>query len=154
MRLEGLKELIAQVAALGRLEQITAALKAGGAHIAGKLRQYPPQRRGPQPFKTDKQRRYFFYAKAKGLIGVPYQRGSSPGSRNLKQLWTVEAESATRVVVGNNTPYGPYVQDRDRQSRYHRETGWLTTQGVAASETPAVSEYVLLYAQQAISQGA
>lgn len=154
MQLEGLKELITKVIALGQLERITAALKAGGAHLVSKLRNYPAQQRRPQPFKSDKQRRYFFYALRKGLIGVPYQRGSSPGSRNLKQLWTVEAESPTRVVVGNNAPYGPYVQDRERQSRYHQQTGWPTAQGVAASETPVVSDYVLLYAQQAISQGA
>lgn len=47
-----------------------------GRMIAARKRitKYPPPFRGSQPFVSDKQRRFFFYALHAGIIRVPYQR--------------------------------------------------------------------------------
>src|SRR5688572_17480636 len=125
IRIEGLEKLLAKVKSLGELKPVKAKIKLAGAHLAGKLKQYPPVRRGPQPFKTQKQRRFFFYAIDAGKIQVPYQRGQSPGSRNLKQSWTVDTyNSGFTAQVGTNAPYARLVQSAPDQAHYHQVTGW------------------------------
>jgi hypothetical protein len=63
----------------------------------------------------------------------------------LGRLWA----SGARVVegsginlvgrVGNRAPYGPYVQDPDRQAAWHRGR-WRTTDQVKEDGAPAVGE--------------
>src|SRR3990167_2905281 len=100
LTLHGDEELLAKLKTLKQLRGLRGALLAGGAHVAGKMKEYPAARHGPQPFKTEKQRRYVFWAMARGIIQIPYRRGQSPGSRNLKQQGSVPAVSDSRVGVG------------------------------------------------------
>jgi hypothetical protein len=110
------------------------------AHVQNKIANYPPSPGGrPQPFKTEKQRRYFFWALRNGKITVPYKRGGTLGRK-----WTTEVSADGRTGrVGNNTPYARVVQDEgyEKYSHYHKETGWPTIQGVARSEERAVKGY-------------
>ena len=143
IHIEGIEPLLKKIKSLQELRPVAGAIRAGAAHLKGKLQIYPPERHGPQPFKTEKQRRYFFYAKGKGLIQVPYRRGQSPGSQNLKQTWTVSTTHAGLTAeIGTNAPYARPVQDRAEQSAYHRQTGWPTVQDVAEQEGPFVTQYV------------
>jgi hypothetical protein len=152
IRIEGRAELLAKLTRLDQLEFVQGALLQGGAHLAGKLKEYPPQSHRPQGFRSDQQRRGFFYHLRHGHIEVPYQRGSSPGSKNLKQLWTVARTGTLRIEIGNLTPYGPLVQDRDAQTAYHRETGWKTAQDVAEQEESVVLDYVDEALKQAVEK--
>ena len=59
---------------IGDKKSRTRALTAAAVVVENQVRTYPPVRKKKQPFKTDKQRRYFFYALKRGLIKVPYRR--------------------------------------------------------------------------------
>lgn len=90
------------------------------------FRANPPQTHAPQPFVSDKQRRYFFAALRKGKIQVPYIRTGA-----INALWevTTMANGNTKVrstrkgakwVIGENT----------EQSRYHAGN-WPSVNDVA-----------------------
>lgn len=159
LRIEGMDALLAKIATLQQLRMVEAGLLAGGAHMKTQMQKYPTQRAMTRasiygsPFKSDKQRRFFFYALAKGMIQVPYRRGQSPGSRNLKQGWTVRSfNGGLSVEIGNAAPYGPLVQGQGRQSLYHKAAGWQTDEEVMDREGPAVIEYVRDEITRAISE--
>lgn len=125
------------------------ALEAGGLYLKGKLAVYPPQRRGKQPFKTDKQRKYFFFALKAGLIDVPYRRGMSPSSQRLSQRWDVQRSGLT-VEVGTNVTYAPYVVG-EKQSMYHKVTGWRTVEDVVRAEENKIMRQVELSIKQQLA---
>lgn len=115
------------------------------AHVQGKIAQYPPDSRAhrPQPFVSDRQRRYFFAALRRGEIEVPYRRGMSPKSEALGRKWTRTFRQAGLTgIVGNNTSYARYVQGTEKQTAYHTQTGWKTTGQVADEEAGAVMAIV------------
>jgi hypothetical protein len=125
-------------------------LLAGAVHVKGKIATYPAQSHMSRKsvygssFASDRQRRWFF---AVGQYQTPYGRTS-----NLAHRWAISSDmSGLRQIVGNNTAYGPYVQDPERQSLYHRAQGWLTTDAVAEQESEAVSKMVLEAIEKAIA---
>lgn len=157
LHIEGLEELLAKINTLEKMRMVTGALLAGGAHMKTAMQVYPDAKHFTrasiygQPFQSDRQRKFFFYALAHGIIQVPYRRGSSPGSRNLKQQWTVAAtNNGFTVEIGNATSYGPLVQGQGLQSRYAQAVGWQTDQQVLDREAPAVVKYVEDAIQQAV----
>lgn len=115
-------------------------LAAAALELAGELKKYPPVRRGPQPFKTRKQQRAFFAMLKSGEITVPYVRGSAKGSQKLGQSWTTRASAGGLVQsVGTNVSYARFVVG-EKQSMYHKVTGWKTAEQVAkAMETRILS---------------
>ena len=118
-------------------------VKALALHLKGKIATYPPERHGPMiwsedPEKRARQRRGFFAKLNAGEIEVPYRRGSSPGSETLGRKWTIEEVGPFEAKIGNAASYGPFVQDPEKQSRYHQMTGWPTTQDVIDKEGPEV----------------
>ena len=83
----------------------------------------PPQRPYPQMLRTAKQRRYFFWALAKGIIKVPYVR-----SGKLGQSWSWDVSTSADGLhgkVGTNYKSAPYVQSKARQARIH-QGNWQT----------------------------
>lgn len=152
--IEGLAQLLVTVEELRDLVPARAALRAGALMLRGALAAYPPASRRPQPLRTDRQRRGFFYRLHHGLIDVPYRRGSSPGSETLGRRWTIgEEDDGRRQVIGNNARYGRPVQDADYQTAYHRDTGWPTVQGVEESEGPKVFDLVKAYVDEHLAGG-
>ena len=96
----------------------------------------------PQKFKSDKQRRYFFWALNAGKITVPYHREALM----VKSLSGTTADSIASVTPihggvegrwGTNIKYAPMVIDKYKQVAYHRGT-WWTLQGEAKRLTPKV----------------
>lgn len=140
IRIEGIEQLLAT---LDGTKILHTTMSMAGQTIAGHMRDaYPPSPAGRhQPFVSDKQRRGFFAKLKAGLIDVPYQRGKSGASEDMQSKWTVENESDTKVVVGNNTSYGPLVMG-DRQTHFHQETGWKTIQTIATEKAPSVEEEI------------
>lgn len=140
IELEGIDALLAKIDTLAKLRFVANAVKLAALHIKGQIAQYPPASRRPQPFKTDKARRYFFWALGKGEIDVPYRRGVSPKSETLGRRWTISTRDAgLTAVIGNNTSYGQLVQGPGRQAQYHKITGWKTTEQVVAEEREFVT---------------
>lgn len=130
--IKGDKELQAKFRKLSNPQELVPTLKAVAVDIKGAISKYPEgNQHRPQPFKTAKQRAFFFWALANNVIEVPYRRGQSPGSEDLGPSWTVKGmKGGLQQVVGNDTSYGPLVQDPNMQTTYHQETGWQTTDDV------------------------
>jgi len=61
----------------------------------------------------------------------------------LGRLWTAAVPQVTvgghvlEARISNATPYGPYVQDRERQARQHQER-WRTTDKIVAEHVAEV----------------
>jgi len=149
--IQGLSSLLKRLRKLEALKPITAALKLAGAHVMGFMQKYPAASHRKITFKTAKQRRYFFYALKHGKIEVPYRRGQSPGSRNLKQQWKVIKENPLRVVVENNSPYAHWVHSAKDQSFYHKTTGWPTDEAALKEARPIVEREVQRAIQATLS---
>jgi len=113
-------------------------LHAAGIHLQSKIRVYPPVSRRKAVFTSDAHRRAFFAMLKRGKINVPYRRGQSPSSQRLASRWAVSRRNGgLSVVVGNNATYARRVQG-DRQTAYHKKTGWKTISDVAKAERPTV----------------
>lgn len=62
-------------------------------------------------------------------------------TNTLKRGWTTRV-SGTYGVLGNATPYAPYVQDEPRQAWFHKAHGWQTIQTVAKNNTPRIVKII------------
>ncbi|MBE0690069.1 MAG: hypothetical protein IH587_08115 [Anaerolineae bacterium] len=130
------------LAALSQMRGLRRGLAGAAVHLQGKAAAYPPERHAPQPM-TDAQRRGFFAKLRAGEIEVPYVRGSSSSSENLGQRWTVEErDGGLTQVVGNNASYARLVQSAERQTFYHKVTGWKTDEQIMNEESRRVQEIV------------
>lgn len=104
-----------------------------------KLRRYPPQTNNPQPFKTDRQRRFFFAALRDGRIVVPYQR-----TRNLADGWTVEKRGREGYALTNSVGYTRYVHGSaygTGQAGYHAGN-WQLTRDVVEEAVKGLPEEI------------
>ncbi len=149
LRIEGLQELMALVKSMDDLKPVKASIKVAAVYLKGKIAVYPAQKRPTRAevygssFKTDKQRRYFFWALKKGTIEVPYRRGESPSSETFGRRWTVQTENyGMRAIVGNNASYGPLLMDDEQQTLYAKAVGWRTVQAIMRDERENVTEIV------------
>lgn len=145
---KGVEELQARIEKINAV--IPAAVTAAALHVKAQIAKAPPVRRGTMPM-TPKQHRWFMAALQEGLIDVPYRRAASPLSERLEQSWTVaETDGGYSAVVGNDTSYGMFVQDREKQHAYHKETGWVTVQDVRESQEPVIRDMVAALIRKAI----
>jgi hypothetical protein len=142
--------LVKKVETLQQLKGLKGVLLAAGETLKGKLSVYPPQKSLTrtevygQPFKTEKQRRYFFYALGKGLITVPYSRGADPKSERFKASWAIETlNDGLTVVVGNDTTYGPYLMGNKEQSKFAAAIGWPTVDAVMDANAEEISRFAV-----------
>ena len=143
IRLEGAEALLRKITTLAQLKSMGAAVRAAAVLVRGKIAHYPGEGHRPQPFKSDKSRRFFFWALKHGKIDVPYRRGASPGSKKLGQSWTIEGSNAGLTqTIGTNVSYARLVQGPELQTAYHKTTGWKTTHTVANEERKTVIDYL------------
>lgn len=145
----GDKELRRKLQKLADPTQIVPALKEAAQHIKTEIQKYPEgNQHRPQPFKTQKQRRFFFWALRNGIIEVPYRRGQSPGSEDHQQSWTIKGmKGGLQQLIGSDTSYGKYLQDPEDQAWMHKGR-WKTTDEIAKQE----EERVLKEIQQRVDQ--
>ncbi len=143
IRLIGYDEILRRIDSLEKLQHFKRRLRLAAIYLQGKLRRYPGERHGPAiPPATewgDRQRKGFFYHLRHGDIEIPYRRGQSPGSQNLQQRWTVASRNGGMTqVLANNAGYARLVQGPEKQTAYHKLTGWQTTEDVRDAETDTV----------------
>ena len=138
--IRGDKELMRKLSKLTDLRFLRPTMKTVGQHLKEKAKSYPGgNQHRPQPFKTAKQRRFFFAALRRGDIEVPYRRGVSPGSENLSKRWHFKTDrGGTGVTLTNNASYAGLVMGPNEQTAYHAETGWKTTDQIAEEEQKTV----------------
>ncbi len=145
IRIEGLPELKQIMKEVGSLRPVKIGLRTGAQDFIGAIKNdKPPVSRRPQAlYWSDKQRRGFFAKLRSGEIEVPYIRGSSRKSESMSKSWTAQARhGGLTQVVGNDTSYGPMVQDPVEQIRYHKDTGWKDTDALAQRHGRKVNEAV------------
>jgi len=140
---ERLNRKLRRLASAGALRP---AIAEAAAYIKSEAATYPPVRRQSQPFKTERQRRYFFAALRSGEIEVPYRRKGAGGG--LAGNWTV-VFTTDGAIVGNNKDYGPYVMGTRDQSNYH-EGNWKTEQMIATEGEPKVMEIIARHVRRSI----
>ena len=141
VEVQGLDELMKKLDTVAKLEGAKRGIKAAALFIKGKVAEYPPA------------------SSANAAGGYPkrwYQRGAGPryarrdgsvGGRNtsetLGRKWTIKMQSGgLGAIVGNNVSYGPYVQDEQRQARFHKRRGWKTTKRIIDHHSKQVVEMV------------
>ena len=143
--IQGLEELLARLDIKTPLKD---GLEAAGVYFVKKMKFYPKTSGKPQPFKTDKSRRWFFANLNDGNIPVPYQRTMA-----LRNRWTHAVNSGgDAVMVGNNTPYAKLVQGRDDQSPYHSGT-WATAEDKLDDERAKLSEIIAMPIREHLGGG-
>jgi hypothetical protein len=110
-------------------------LFAAATYIKGVISEYPPATAAnlPQPYPARWYERGF---------GTKYKTkdGTIKGNKTseiLGKRWTVKKlDNGNDAEVGNNASYAPFVQDKTRQAKKHKQTGWPTVQQVAEEEGP------------------
>jgi hypothetical protein len=115
---DGVKETTGALERIRNLKRLHAQMIKAVLMLQYVLKYYPPRDKNLHiEFKTEKQRRFFFWALRTGKIEVPYRR-----TRTLGRKWTTKVEYINGGVVGtigNATPYAPYVQSRADQAKIH-----------------------------------
>ena len=91
---------------------------------------YPAQSNAPQPFKTERQRRWFFWALKNGIINVPYKRTGIMASS-----WRATKRGDSDWVIENSAAYTALVVGRGTQAQYHKNHWWVA-QDIIEEETP------------------
>jgi hypothetical protein len=57
-------------------------------------------------------------------------------SEKHSKSWTGKSGAGgLRWTIGSDTTYGPFLQDEKKQTLYHKQTGWKTTDDVTEDET-------------------
>ena len=134
---EGLDDLLKRLDLVSPLKD---GMTAASIYVVKKMKYYPKNESRPQPFKTDKSRRWFFANLKSGNISVPYKR-----TMGLRNHWTYQVSTNGEVSqIGNNVPYAQIVQGRDKQSAYHKETGWATAEDTLDNERDEISKIVAI----------
>ena len=143
IEIKGLDHVLKQIDSLGQPNAFRRPMGQAVDHLEVKMKAYPiGNQHRPQPFKSEKSRRFFFWALREGKIEVPYRRGKSPGSEKLGTSWTTKVSADGRTGrVGNDTTYAQLVQDSTRQTAYHKRTGWNTVQAIAKKEQATVLKF-------------
>jgi hypothetical protein len=98
--------------------------------LAGYMKRYPVGNslNRKMEWKSDKQRRWFFWAVRNDLITFPYRRSKSGG---LSGGWNVKSIPGG-AVVGNRMEYGIWVQSWKFQTKMHKSSSWTTDkEGIA-----------------------
>lgn len=132
--IEGLDKLEAKLGRLATVSFLAPLMARSLARLQAFLATYPAPRPQAQPFKSEKQRRWFFWALDEGMITVPYHRTGLLG-----RAWQMRVENTGAQMIGvlsNPTPYGPFVQS-PKQAAYHAGN-WQTTDDAVKKLAPTI----------------
>ena len=155
IEIEGLDEAVRKLESLAQLKKVHAGIRAAGMYLKGKEAIYPRYKHisiaSLGGWKSDKQRKWFFWALNKGKIDVPYRRGQSPGSEDLAAKWTSKYDkNKFQAVVGNNASYARLVMG-EKQTEMMKRIGWKKVDVIAKEETRKVTELMIDAVRRAIA---
>ncbi len=141
IKIDGLGELFRKLDHLAAMEVLKPPMEASLLELVDYMEDYPgpPQRPYPKMLRTAKQRRYFFWALAQGIIKVPYVR-----TGKLGQGWTWEVTTGGSGVhgrVGTNLKYAPYVQSKQRQALIHQGNWQTDAMAIEAKRAEIVQRF-------------
>ena len=134
IRIEGLPELKKIMEKVGSLKPVKRALAKGATHLRGEIRVYPKQRPSVNP--------KWFYKRGEGSIYLPTGKTYKTSEKHSKSWTGKSSHGGLTWTIGSNTSYGRFLQDERRQTVYHQETGWKTTEDVVDAEERDVVRFV------------
>ena len=122
---DGVREVLGRLDNFAGIQVLRPPMEASVNLLLAYMQDYPgpPQRPYPQMLRTEKQRRYFFWALRNGLIQVPYVRRGKLG-----QSWSTSVTAtgnSIHGIVGTNLKYAVWVQNSQRQAVIHQQN-WRT----------------------------
>ena len=138
---EGLDRLFRKLDHLAAVEVLKPPMEASLLVLVDFMEDYPgpPMRPYPKMLRTPKQRRYFFWALAQGIIKVPYVR-----SGKLGQSWTWEVTTSGDGVhgkAGTNLKYAPRVQSKQLQALIHQGNWQTDAEAIEAKQDEIVQRF-------------
>jgi len=151
VQVKGLDQLLRKVDSIQGLRVAVRALRASAAHIKGKVNTYPASTVANSPGVYPKRwyERGYGSRWARKSGGV----GGRKTSETLGRKWTTaQRNGGLTQVVGNNVSYGPYVQDKKKQTRFHGARGWKTIQDVTEQEADTIVNFVKAEIDRALSK--
>lgn len=117
IEIKGAKELIARFNKLDVLEVVRPAMQRSVLRLQGAMQVYPPAPAHSRYVRT-------------GTLG---------------RRWTTNVNRSGGKLtgkVGNNTEYGPFVQSKRFQRRFHQRTGWVTDdKALRDNQTAIVADF-------------
>lgn len=139
LAIKGLERVLKKLGELEGRRWLRGALGEAAETLKDYLAEAPPRSDGPVQWASERQRRWYWAARAEQGLPLRYTREADPWSERLGASWTTEvAPSGLSATVGNDASYGPWVQDEERQQPMHRATGWRTIQGAIRDRGQAV----------------
>lgn len=146
IKIEGLAEAMRKLH-MDANELSRRASKAAGLAVIGEAKLYPAPSGNPQPFVSDKQRRYFFAALKDGRITVPYRR-----TYDLQDAWQFVPQGNDGDVV-NESPHARWTIVKGQRAKYHKGT-WRDEYQIAQDATEEArdkaEEAVLEYLRESV----
>lgn len=151
VQLDGLDEILTILKGLGATSVIKPGLKAGALHIKGVVANYPDRTAANDP-SAQKWYERGYGPKWRVKSGDVHGTNSS---ETHGRGWTIKAQNqGLTQIVGNDTGYGPFLQDRNQQLSWHKQHGWKTIQDVGDEEKDKVTEFVKQYVDKWMSANA
>lgn len=152
MTIAGVKETIGHIQNFAGIPVLRPPMEASVNLLLAYMQDYPgpPQRPYPQMLRTEKQRRYFFWALRNGIIQVPYVRRGKLG-----QSWTTNVTAtgnSLHGIVGTNLKYAVYVQNAQRQAVIHQQN-WRTDRMAVDANRAEILERFRAAIRQSIARG-
>lgn len=131
----GLDRVIAKLGRVATLDILEAPMERSLLKIEEKMKTYPPPPTSGQwaANTTPRQKRAFFALLRAGRI-----KGTRSGT--LGRRWThaiTKTNDGMEGRVGNNVPYGPWVQSQRFQARFHQGR-WPTDEQVMQELRPGI----------------
>ena len=135
VEVQGMDAWIRRLQKAGDLSQLRGTMQAAADMLLDEIAEYPPTSEANVPY----QRRW--YERGFGprwLLKDGTVRGTRT-SQTLGRRWTTNVSpDGLMGVVGNNVPYGPYVQSKAKQARFHKRRGWMTDEQAVKKARPGI----------------
>lgn len=123
IQIDGIESLLKRLDAVNDTKTLHDGMTSVALSLSSKLKQYPPK----PPTSS-------------------YQR-----TRTLGHRWTYAvSDDGSEAVIGNNTPYAPYVQGREDQTWFHRRTGWETAENLLDKKKDDIVKVLRQFIQKAL----
>lgn len=123
IQITGIEDLLKKLDAVGDTKSLKDGMSSVALSLTSKLKQYPP-----------------------APANSSYQRTGT-----LRHRWTYAVDDdGSEAVIGNFTPYAPYVQGREQQRWYHKRTGWQTAEDLLDGKKDDIVKVLRQFIQKAL----
>lgn len=123
VQIDGIEDLIKRLDAVGDTKTLRDGMTSVAVSLTTKLKQYPL-----------------------APASSSYQRTGT-----LRHRWTYAVDDdGSEAVIGNFTPYAPYVQGRESQTWFHKRTGWQTAENLLDGKKEDIVKILKQFIQNAL----